>query len=557
MLNLRLLLFSVAFLSPILQIKGDDFKEEMFIKPLPPSHLYVYFQFLTLANGEESFEHSHLAPRSLGEIVSRYQVEELHLTLTEGQWKHNTWGYPVLDAAPGAELYAWFAPDVVDVDTQWKKLSSTLSGLFCASLNFIENMNTVSPKMALWPTGAYSKSHQNITSQLRYASLPREIVCTENLTPWKKLLPCESSHGFSSLLNSRMIHNTNYHSIGVHIRRMCSGSNCLDTSLEIKQTVALVYDFKILNTMDWSLRKLFGQGLPGACPLSSSSRIYVDITSNSSYPFKLLPEPNSIMFSHRGGSKTELAVYEINHSNMMNIGAKYEMRNKIFVNIPPPLTFNRYVLGYGKEFGGIVTELSNNYWAPIDVVLLENAPWWLPIQLSTLRINGEAESKLIMSQYYSPGRSRQKPYHLELLLKLPPKSTTTVTIDFEFVFLKWQEYPPDANHGFYVGSALLSANLPTAKNYTSLPITGSTFDSIVNASKPWYPIVFRTNGGMVSLPTPDFSMPYNVICLACTVVALAFGPLNNICTKEVVLKIIVVPVSLRQKIFNIFKKKKD
>ncbi|XP_045775124.1 GPI transamidase component PIG-T [Maniola jurtina] len=557
MLNSKVLLCCIAFLSPILHIKGDDFKEEMFIKPMPPSHLYVYLQFLTLANGEKSFEHSHLAPRSLGEIVSRYQVEELHLTLTEGQWRHSEWGYPVLDAAPGAELYVWFSPDVVDVDTQWKKLSSTLSGLFCASLNFIENFNTITPKMALWPMGANSKSRHNITSQLRYASLPREIVCTENLTPWKKLLPCESSHGFSSLLNSRMIHNTNYHSIGIHIRRMCVDSNCLETNLEIKQTVALVYDFKIINTMDWSLRKLFGQGLPGACPLSSSSKIYVDITSNSSYPFKLQPEPNSVVLSRRGGSEVELAVYDVNHYNMMNIGAKYEIKDKIFVNIPPPLTFNRYVLGYGKEFGGIVTELSNNYWAPIDIVLLENAPWWLPIQLSTLRINGEAESKLIMSQYYSPGRSRQKPYHLELLLKLPPKTTTTITIDFEFVFLKWQEYPPDANHGFYIGSALVSANLPTARNYTSLPITGSTLDSIINASKPWYPMVFRTNGAMVSLPTPDFSMPYNVICLACTVVALAFGPLNNICTKEVVLKVIGAPVSFRQKIFNIFKKKKD
>merc|ERR1712198_25042 len=32
--------------------------------------------------------------------------------------------------------------------------------------------------------------------------------------------------------------------------------------------------------------------------------------------------------------------------------------------------------------------------------------------------------------------------------------------------------------------------------------------------------------------TPDFSMPYNVICLACTVVAMGFGPLVNITTKS-------------------------
>ena len=37
---------------------------------------------------------------------------------------------------------------------------------------------------------------------------------------------------------------------------------------------------------------------------------------------------------------------------------------------------------------------------------------------------------------------------------------------------------------------------------------------------------------LVSLPTPDFSMPYNVICLACTVAALAFGPIHNITTRS-------------------------
>lgn len=431
-----------------------------------------------------SVEHSHLFPRSLGEVINRFQIEELHLTLTEGQWRHDKWGYPIMDAAPGAELYAWFAPEVQNVDKQWKKLAATLSGLFCASLNFIDNFNTVTPQMALWPTGTLS-NNENITSQLRYSSLPQEIVCTENLTPWKKLLPCESSRGFSALLNSRMIHNTNYHSIGVHFRKVCKSKDCIETEYELKLTVALVYDDKILNSNDWSFRKLFGQGLPGGCPLASTSVIYVDVTSNTTQPFKLTPAPEKIITSNRGGSEVNLAVYDISaDGQMVNIAIKYDTKNSVLIAISPPLYFTRYVLGYGKEVGGIVTDITNNYWAPINVVVLENGPWWLPIQLSTLRINGKAESKLILSQYYSPGRSRQKPYHLELLLKLPPRSTTTVSIDFEFVFLKWQEYPPDANHGFYIGSALITAMLPTARNYTSLPITGSTIDSIVNASQP-------------------------------------------------------------------------
>ena len=37
---------------------------------------------------------------------------------------------------------------------------------------------------------------------------------------------------------------------------------------------------------------------------------------------------------------------------------------------------------------------------------------------------------------------------------------------------------------------------------------------------------------LVTLPTPDFSMPYNVICLTCTVVAIGFGSLYNLSTRR-------------------------
>lgn len=63
----------------------------------------------------------------------------------------------------------------------------------------------------------------------------------------------------------------------------------------------------------------------------------------------------------------------------------------------------------------------------------------------------------------------------------------------------------------------------------------------------------RTETLLISLPTPDFSMPYNVICLACTAVALAFGPLHNICTKRLVLK--HIEKDWKEKIFSLFKEK--
>lgn len=39
---------------------------------------------------------------------------------------------------------------------------------------------------------------------------------------------------------------------------------------------------------------------------------------------------------------------------------------------------------------------------------------------------------------------------------------------------------------------------------------------------------------LMNLPVPDFSMPYNVICLTCTVIAIAFGSLHNFTTRKFV-----------------------
>ena len=43
------------------------------------------------------------------------------------------------------------------------------------------------------------------------------------------------------------------------------------------------------------------------------------------------------------------------------------------------------------------------------------------------------------------------------MLVLPPRSTSTISIQFERSLLRWVEYPPDANHGFYVPSATVTA----------------------------------------------------------------------------------------------------
>ncbi|KAF7386469.1 hypothetical protein HZH68_013601 [Vespula germanica] len=552
-----LISISVLFIINSVYTHLDSFDEELFLKPLPSSHVYAYFQFTTIwktLNTPKSFHHSHLFPRGLGEIIGRHKTDELHITLTQGLWNYQKWGYPFYDAGSGAEIYAWFNKDVSNIDQEWKGLTNALSGLLCASLNFIDSANSVSPKYTFRPRGVVKQTPNS--TYLRYSSLPREIVCTENITPFKKLLPCDSKKGLATLLNSAYIHNTNYHSLGIHFRSICGNIACTDTFLELQQTVSLIYD-NVVDTQDWSIRKFFGMGIKGSCPLTTISNIYVDISSNKTHHvYKIIPTPTVKLNSLRGGQQNNIAIYDIkSHSieGMFNIAVKHSTTKTAVVNYPSILHANRYIIGSGQQKGSLVTKIYNNHWQALNIVLLENIPWYLSVYLHTIKITCNEEDIIPLTLHYMPGKERINPYYIELILRLPPHSVTKFSIEIEYLFLKWQEYPPDANHGFYMGPAIITALLPIARNYTALPLDGSTITSSFNASRDSYLVQLRTESLLISLPTPDFSMPYNVICLACTAVALAFGPLHNICTKRLVLK--HVEKDWKEKIFSLLKKK--
>ena len=74
---------------------------------------------------------------------------------------------------------------------------------------------------------------------------------------------------------------------------------------------------------------------------------------------------------------------------------------------------------------------------------------------------------------FAQARDRLRPFHIEYFVTLPPKSVTRLSYEFERALLKWTEYPPDANHGFYVISSVISAVIPTSKYYTAIQQNGS------------------------------------------------------------------------------------
>ena len=101
---------------------------------------------------------------------------------------------------------------------------------------------------------------------------------------------------------------------------------------------------------------------------------------------------------------------------------------------------------------------------------------------------------------------------LELTLIVPPLSTLTLSYDFDKAILRYTEYPPDPNRGFEIAPAIVRVLGPPG-------------------APPTY---MRTTSLLLYLPTPDFSMPYNVIILTSTVIALGFGSIFNLLVRRFV-----------------------
>uniref|UniRef100_S4RUI9 Phosphatidylinositol glycan anchor biosynthesis, class T n=1 Tax=Petromyzon marinus TaxID=7757 RepID=S4RUI9_PETMA len=167
----------------------------------------------------------------------------------------------------------------------------------------------------------------------------------------------------------------------------------------------------------------------------------------------------------------------------------------------------------------------------VTALLMLTVPWYLRLYVHTLSVSTRGRDVVPSYVGYVPAQGR-RPHLLELLLQLPPRSTTRVTLSFERALLTWTDYPPDPNHGFYIASAVVTAMMPIDVNQTLVVGFATQFANRTPLSLERGVSRVYTPPLLISLPTPDFSMPYNVICLTCTVLAVGFGSLHNLLTRR-------------------------
>jgi phosphatidylinositol glycan class T len=544
----------------------SDYYERLDLQPLPLGSLRASFDFRS-NESLAAFEAQNFRffPRSLGQILRHAHTKELHLRFSTGRWDAELWGARPWDGfkegGTGVELWAWIeaATDTEAAD-RWSTLTQSLSGLFCASINFIDSTRTTKPTLSFSPTGDHDIGQQ---LYFLHGVLPGEVVCTENLTPFLKLLPCKGKTGISSLLDGHKVFDASWQSMSIDVRPVCAADS--KSHIEISQTIDMVldiprskrprdnpiprpvsneelvcdqskpyhsqdtcYPLDMVNSPSWSLHDVFGRPLSGSCPLTDdegpdAQSICIEI-----------PHSQQVLISASGwevkspaGHLPESRCYQIMPSEDFDMNLP-ERPQQPHQRLQPHghelLHVSRTITGHGAATGGLRTTFTNpSATDPITFIYFETLPWFMRPFIHTLRatLTHSAfpfpwSASLINSIHYVPALDRQRPTSLELLISLPPASTATLTYDFEKAVLRYTEYPPDANRGFNVAPAVIR-------------ILDET-----NADGSRKDVYIRTTSLLLPLPTPDFSMPYNVIILTSTVMALAFGSIFNLLVRRFV-----------------------
>ena len=567
-----------ACIASLVYAASNSYNEQLHLKPLPGGTLYAGFTF-TATTPLSAYENQHYRyfPRALAQILQYTHTAELHLRFGLGRWDEESWGSRprsgLREGGNGVELWAWLEGEGdAEADGRWSDLVNSLSGLFCASLNFIDSGKTVRPVMSFEPEGTLDQlqsARTNVTGELQllHGMLPHEVVCTENLTPFLKLLPCKGKAGISSLLDGHRVFDANWQTMAVDVRPVCTTPT--DCQLEIEQTVDMVLDIErsmrprdnpiprpapiedilcdenkafdaqdtcypkpLEGEMEWSLSRIFGRPIKGSCSLGkedgeASDDILLEVPLSRTV--EVIVDPHVL----EGGRNDGLAGRELPRTYQIPQGKDFDLflphihqfDQQAAALAQPPLYATRRITGYGAERGGMHSLLHNPHPYAQRMVYLESLPWFLRPYIHTLRVDGGKIAKM----YYTPLLDRQRGTHLELLIEVPAQSTVELSYDFEKAILRYTEYPPDANRGFDVPAAVIRV----------LPSQNSSSQEKESLGQGSY---LRTTSLLLPLPTPDFSMPYNVIILTSTVIALGFGSVFNLLVRRFVL-VEEVPVS--------------
>uniref|UniRef100_M4BHF4 GPI transamidase component PIG-T n=1 Tax=Hyaloperonospora arabidopsidis (strain Emoy2) TaxID=559515 RepID=M4BHF4_HYAAE len=510
-------LFALWLLSTLHAAHGA-FIEQLTLRPLPAINQVLVRLEFSIDETSRPSDGALLVPTVLRQILEKYDVESLHLSFSVGryvEWRYGSFqsinGSDFVHVPFGTRLQATLRGNA-SISQRWKGITSQLGGIFSASLNQMDVtvVTELLPFSSPLELGAFSMASGDPGHTFLHGSLAREELCTENLTPWLKMLPCRAIAGLGSLIDPINVLSGEYLSLSLFAARSQDGTWAL------RQHLTTVLNPSPHNSGRWSLGSLFfGTEQVGAevraCPLADKSVILTEDTKDKE-PSSIIEATDlrekSVSLSSSWFEDWKTAVQEASSQNSV-------------ITQQDVVSVHRFVTGYGQVHGGIAVQLKNNHPSCGMLVTYHDViPWYLRLYFHTFRATvGGSESKaqeLIRAFDFVPAELRNRPNQLRIVAFLPANTMLVFSLRMEKAFLYLSKHPPDANRGFDIAPGVATFNV-------------SENDLVCgkNVGFPSSTTTLFTEPLLVPLSTPDFSMPYNVITMTSTVVAFFVGTMLN------------------------------
>ena len=439
---------------------------------------------------------------------------------------------------PGLELKVQFCSSINDTRAAYTGLVQGLSGVLCAPVSTAFQLAALAVPAVGW------FGEQAVAGQQVYAALPQHSLCKESLAAWLRQTPCRGAAGLAALLDAGQLATTPFASLGLELRASGSSgeqqpADSCEPLLQLKQTATLV------RSVDGSRTGLQQLGWPVApCPAARSSRALLQMQTGSE------------ACSRVGTSLGPLQ--DCNTAQRAWQQGRLDMQPGSWAQ-PARLQVARHVVHQGSRAGELFlsARVEPQHSLPGRereaeqerslLHVLQLVPRQLPVVEGSLRlvVDGRPtpQDSSLVAWVSLPLHHQREPYSrpaaLELLLQLPPGQPHEVAVSLSFKkgFLGVFDQPPDASRGVDIPAAVVTLVPPACGAASSLP--ASVASQQAQQAVEWSllrRLMQATNcsleqryssSAVVQLLIPDASMPFNVICLTSTLLAVYFGTTVN------------------------------
>eukprot|EP00922_Rhytidocystis_sp_ex-Travisia-forbesii_P029062 GHVS01042564.1.p1 GENE.GHVS01042564.1~~GHVS01042564.1.p1 ORF type:complete len:599 (+),score=94.23 GHVS01042564.1:41-1837(+) len=525
----------------------DWLEEDFFVQPLADNHFLVQLE-ISITSKTVQGDHYDVFPKDLAKLLRHVPVRSFSAHLTQGRWKSNRWGPSSVPVQPNGGI---FTADIYDQNKNtWSHLVNSVGAMTSSCFGHLHDLNTAQAVL----------HSQDGLSTTYVGSLPVEGFCTENLTQWKKLLPCRGQTGLSTLFHPVPYASSPYRSVGLKASRVGSKFHLL-------LSLTAVFPQKIIaHKAGLSLHHLFSTSPASACALSDHSRIFLRLSpavrglqdvqqpfrlSDGSNLFVISPEDLSAISSVRWADllasplqhRFEHRLIEVDRQEIGSLLTNKPERLQasllfIFTNRSPTVTHTFSYHDFLQSFLKPLLHTITVEWTPVDDNFRQRGDHTQLQEPQKVYRGSDAVKALGIQWEGTDGLST--PTRFSFSTKLHPNMRLIMRFEILKQHMHYSRTGFSGDRGQDISSGVVLHKPRTQFQWSPRPVwlqcleqtprsNVTTTEMLVDEGE-W--LWLFTEAMVVTTNLPDGSMPFNVIAITSTALTFFFGALFRMTTAK-------------------------